>query len=106
MPSALQKARTDGMHFPSLDGEPRRSGRDVSGGSAPRCSLRGPRGGMLLLARFGILEVFPSVLGIDPVSRSIPIPAGAMAMGATVGKRTHSVGRWSRERVGRGLVCA
>lgn len=81
------------MRFPSLGGEPRRSGRDVLGGSAPGCSLRGPQGGTLLLPRFGILEVFPSVPGIDPVSRSIPHPAGAMALGATVGKRTHSVGR-------------
>ena len=58
----------DGMRFPSLDGEPRRSGRDVSGGSALGCSLYGPRGGTLLLARFVILEVVPSI----PVSGSIP----------------------------------
>lgn len=94
------------MRSCSLEGKPRRSERDVSGGSAAGCSLQQSSGGggrMLLLARSVILEVFPSAPGTDPVSGSIPRPAGAMATGTTVGKSTGSAGGWKGRGGGRGV---
>lgn len=51
--------------------------------------------GMLLLPKFVILEIFPSIPGTDSVTSTVP---WAMAAGATVGKGTCSV----RVRIGGG----
>lgn len=82
----------------SMEGGPCKGKRDILGGSAPGCSFHCPQGVTLLLARFVLLEVFPSTPGIHPVIRSIPCPAGAVGEGTTVEKNAFPLsGGWSED---------